>query len=99
MINLNYSKELGSVDLPQVVAMLIESMNRQASIDLLKRARVARLGYIHDGQPYIVPMLFAYDVHYLYSISTEGQKIAVVVNVPTSTMAPIPGSASKWTIW
>lgn len=55
--------------------MLIESMTRQASIDLLKRARVARLGYIHDGQPYIVPMLFAYNVHYLYSISTEGQKI------------------------
>jgi len=56
--------------------MLIESMTRQASIDLLKRAHVARLGYIHEGQPYIVPMLFAYDVDYLYSISTEGQKIA-----------------------
>ena len=57
--------------------MIIESMSRQASIDLLKRARMARLGYIHDGQPYIVPMLFAYDVtyNYLYGISTEGQKI------------------------
>ncbi|MDP1751664.1 MAG: pyridoxamine 5'-phosphate oxidase family protein [Reyranella sp.] len=55
--------------------MLIESMTRQASIELLKRARVARLGYIHDGQPYIVPMLFAYDVDYLYRFSTEGQKI------------------------
>ena len=56
--------------------MLIESMTRQTSIDLLKRARVARLGYIHDGQPYIVPMLFAFNVDYLYSFSTEGQKIA-----------------------
>jgi uncharacterized protein len=56
--------------------MLIESMTRDASIDLLKRARVARLGYIHDGQPYIVPMLFAYNVDYLYSFSTEGQKMA-----------------------
>jgi nitroimidazol reductase NimA-like FMN-containing flavoprotein (pyridoxamine 5'-phosphate oxidase superfamily) len=56
--------------------MLIESMTRQASIDLLKRAHVARLGYIHEGQPYIVPMLFVYDVDYLYSSSTEGQKIA-----------------------
>ena len=61
---------------PQVVAMLIESMTRQASIEQLKHARVARLGYVHDGQPYIVPMLFAYDVDYLYSFSTEGQKIA-----------------------
>ena len=56
--------------------MLIESMTREASIDLLKRAHVARLGYIHEGQPYIVPMLFAFDVDYLYGISTEGQKIA-----------------------
>ncbi len=56
--------------------MLIESMTRQASIEQLKHARVARLGYVHDGQPYIVPMLFAYDVDYLYSFSTEGQKIA-----------------------
>lgn len=61
---------------PQVVAMLIESMTRQASIEQLKHARAARLGYVHDGQPYIVPMLFAYDVDYLYSFSTEGQKIA-----------------------
>jgi nitroimidazol reductase NimA-like FMN-containing flavoprotein (pyridoxamine 5'-phosphate oxidase superfamily) len=56
--------------------MLIESMTRQASIDLLKRARVARLGYVHEGQPYILPMLFAYSVDDLYSFSTEGQKIA-----------------------
>lgn len=54
--------------------MLVESMTHDASIELLQRARVARLGYIHAGQPYIVPMLFAYDVDYLYSISTEGQK-------------------------
>ena len=45
------------------------------ALDLLKRARVARLGYIHDGQPCIVPMLLAYDVHYLYGVSTEGEKI------------------------
>lgn len=62
--------------------MLIESMTRQASIDLLKRARVARLGYVHDGQPYIVPMLFAYNVDYLYSFSTEGQKIAAMRTYP-----------------
>ncbi|MDI1286826.1 MAG: pyridoxamine 5'-phosphate oxidase family protein [Reyranella sp.] len=54
--------------------MLIESMTRKASIDLLKRARVARLGYIQDGQPYIVPMSFEYDVDYLYGFSTEGHK-------------------------
>ena len=71
---LQQPSEVGAVQ--QVVAMLIESMTRETSIDLLKRARVARLGYIHDGQPYIVPMLFAYDGDYLYAFSTEGQKIA-----------------------
>ena len=36
--------------------MLIESMTRQASLALLDRTRLARLGCAHDGQPYIVPM-------------------------------------------
>ncbi len=57
------------------MAMLIQSMPRQASIDLLDRTRVARLAYAHDGQPYIIPMSFAYDGDYLYSFSTLGHKI------------------------
>ena len=78
MISLCHPKNAQGFDFTKVVAMLIESMTRQTSIDLLKRARVARLGYIHDSQPYIVPMLFAYDVDYLYSFSTEGQKITAM---------------------
>lgn len=55
--------------------MLIESMTRQASLALLDRTRLARLGCAHDGQPYIVPMTFAYDADCLYSFSTFGQAI------------------------
>lgn len=56
--------------------MLIESMTRQASVDLLERARVARLACVHEGQPYIAPMSVGYDADCLYSFSTIGQKIA-----------------------
>lgn len=56
--------------------MLIHDMTRQASIDLLARARLCRLAYVHEGQPYIVPMYCAYADNYLYSFSTHGQKTA-----------------------
>lgn len=54
--------------------MLIHDMTRQASIDLLARARLCRVAYVHEGQPYIVPMCCAYDKNYLYCFSTHGQK-------------------------
>ena len=50
--------------------MLIESMTRQASL-----ASRDWPGWAHDGQPYIVPMTFAYDADCLYSFSTFGQAI------------------------
>ena len=55
--------------------MLIYDMTRQACVDLLARSRLGRLACAHDGQPYITPINCAYDDHYLYSISTLGQKI------------------------
>jgi len=56
--------------------MLIESMTRQASIDLLERTKLGRLACSHDGQPYINPISFALDADCLYCVSTIGQKIA-----------------------
>lgn len=56
--------------------MLIRSMQRQASIDLLVRAKVGRLACAHEGQPYITPLSFVYDDAWLYSFSTLGRKIA-----------------------
>jgi uncharacterized protein len=55
--------------------MLIRKMTREESIDLLARTRLGRLACAHEGQPYITPMYFSYDEHYLYSFSTVGQKI------------------------
>ncbi|MEO6024681.1 MAG: pyridoxamine 5'-phosphate oxidase family protein [Burkholderiales bacterium] len=56
--------------------MLIQTISRQASIDLLARTRLGRLGCVHGGgQAYITPVTFACDENYLYAFSTIGQKI------------------------
>jgi nitroimidazol reductase NimA-like FMN-containing flavoprotein (pyridoxamine 5'-phosphate oxidase superfamily) len=55
--------------------MWIQDMTRQASIELLARARLCRVACAHEGQPYITPMHCAYDDNHLYGFSTLGQKI------------------------
>ena len=56
--------------------MLIQSMTRVASLELLERANFGRVACTHEGQPYLVPMSVTYDVNCLYCFSTLGQKIA-----------------------
>ncbi len=60
--------------------MLIQDMSRQASVVLLKRTTLGRLACVHEGQPYITPIYYAYDDNFLgeclYCFSTLGQKIA-----------------------
>ena len=55
--------------------MLIQSMTGVASLELLERATLGRVACTHEGQPYITPMSVTYDVNWLYSFSTLGQKI------------------------
>jgi len=55
--------------------MFIENISRQASIDLLARAHLARLACVRGGQPYIFPLSFAYYEDCLYAYSTLGLKI------------------------
>ncbi len=55
--------------------MLIQGMTKQASIELLTRAKLGRLACAHEGQPYITPMSVTYDANALYGFATVGQKI------------------------
>jgi uncharacterized protein len=55
--------------------MLIHDMTRQASIELLMRARLCRLACAHEEQPYITPIHCVYDGNCLYSFSRLGQKV------------------------
>ena len=41
----------------------------------LEKASVGRLACSHDGQPYAVPVNFAFDGTYLYGFTTLGQKV------------------------
>lgn len=43
--------------------------------DVLRRARIGRLGCAKDGQPYVLPIHFGFDGGHLYGFATVGQKV------------------------
>ena len=55
--------------------MLVNEMNENECRDLLVRSSIGRLGCSLDGQPYVVPIYFAYESDFFYILSTIGQKI------------------------
>ena len=55
--------------------MLIQQLTRQDSLALLGRLQLGRLGCSQEAQPYVVPIYFAYNDGYPYSVSTVGRKI------------------------
>lgn len=54
--------------------VIIEEMTGQEIKSLLQRATVGRLACSKEGQPYVVPLSFTYDVVYLYSLTTAGKR-------------------------
>jgi nitroimidazol reductase NimA-like FMN-containing flavoprotein (pyridoxamine 5'-phosphate oxidase superfamily) len=55
--------------------MVVTDMQRPECIELLTRNRLARLGCVHNGLPYVVPLSYAADERWVYAVSTVGQKI------------------------
>ena len=55
--------------------MLIQELTRQESLEVLARTHLGRLACVRGMQPYVVPIHFAYQNHWLYSFSVFGQKI------------------------
>jgi len=55
--------------------VLIQELSSQASLDLLARTRLGRLACSQGGQPYVVPVYFAYADRSLYGFATLGKKI------------------------
>jgi len=55
--------------------MIIKEMTQQEIRELLERATIGRLACAKDGQPYIVPLTFAYHAVFLYSFTTAGLKV------------------------
>ena len=55
--------------------MLIQELTQEDDVRLLSHMHLGRLGCAQGAQPYVVPISFAYNVNYLYSFATVGQKI------------------------
>jgi uncharacterized protein len=57
--------------------MVIRELSREECLQVLVRARLARLACAHESQPYIVPVYLAYDEasECLYGFTTPGQKV------------------------
>lgn len=55
--------------------MFIHEMSVAECYSALERTNVARLACAREGQPYAVPVNFAFDGTYLYGFTTLGQKI------------------------
>ena len=55
--------------------MWIDTLTREQCVDVLGRNHVARLACARDGQPYVVPVSYAFAENYLYGMSTPGRKI------------------------
>ena len=53
---------------------MITRLSKDESYALLRGSRLARLGCIADGGPYVVPMNFAFDSQCLSFFTTEGTK-------------------------
>jgi nitroimidazol reductase NimA-like FMN-containing flavoprotein (pyridoxamine 5'-phosphate oxidase superfamily) len=55
--------------------MLVKQLTVKQCRDFLSRMEFGRLGCVHDGIPYVVPVHFAYEPDRLYGSSTLGRKI------------------------
>lgn len=57
------------------MAMIVKELDRDECAAVLSASRLARLACSRDGQPYVVPIHYAYADDYLYSFSMPGRKI------------------------
>lgn len=55
--------------------MFVHEMTYDECRTALKKANVGRLACARDGQPYVVPINFAFGGSYLYGFTTLGQKV------------------------
>ena len=54
--------------------MVITQMTEEQCGTFLAHASLGRLGCSLDNQPYVVPIYFVYEPHFVYVLSTFGQK-------------------------
>jgi nitroimidazol reductase NimA-like FMN-containing flavoprotein (pyridoxamine 5'-phosphate oxidase superfamily) len=78
--------------------MLIQRMGTDECAQLLGRVSLGRIGTTRDGQPYVVPVYFAYEPEHIYSFATAGRKIEWMrLNPRVCLQADEILSENKWT--
>lgn len=63
---------------------MIKTLNDEAARSLFQLARVARLGCVVNGEPYVVPVNCHLDGDFLYSHSLPGLKISALRENPNA---------------
>lgn len=63
---------------------MIKTLNNEAARSLFQLARVARLGCVVNGEPYVVPVNCHLDGDFLYSHSLPGLKISALRENPNA---------------
>lgn len=66
--------------------MQVRTLDRSECVRLLSTSRVGRLACSLDGQPYVVPIHFAYADNSLYGFSMLGRKIDYMRSNPKVSM-------------
>lgn len=61
---------------------MINTISDEQARELLRSARIGRLGCIVNGEPYIVPINFTFEDNSLYSHSLPGTKITALKENP-----------------
>jgi len=62
--------------------MLIKELTAKECQQVLSRLSFGRLGCVRGGQPYVVPIYFAYEPDHIYGFSTLGCKIEYMRSNP-----------------
>lgn len=77
--------------------MQVRSLSMLECTRLLTEHRVGRLACAGEGQPYVVPIFFAYAENYLHAFSMPGRKIdAMRANPQVCMLVEEHGTGREW---
>ena len=77
----HHMQETTALILPETRNMTGE-LNEQQINNLLTSQAIGRIACCDGHHPYIVPVMYSYDGHYIYGQSTEGQKMELMRENP-----------------
>ena len=66
--------------------MTIEYLNTDASLTLLREGRIGRIGFVVDGEPYVVPVNYIFDGVSIYAHARLGHKIQALRIAPRACL-------------